>query len=96
MTNSEVIELGNVVIKLRVMPEDVDVDLEALKEKIMAAKPDEVDIRDTGIKPIAFGLKALLIAAVMPDMEGLTDKFIESIRGVEGVANVEIESEELL
>jgi elongation factor 1-beta len=88
--------MGNVIMKLRVMPEDVEVDLEALKEKIEAAKPEEVDIRDTGIKPIAFGLKALLIAAVMPDKEGLTDKFVESIKGIEGVANVEIESEELL
>jgi elongation factor 1-beta len=88
--------MGNVVMKLRVMPEDVEVDLEALKEKIVAAKPEDVDIRDTGIRPIAFGLKALLIAAVMPDREGLTDQFVESIKGIEGVASVEIESEELL
>ena len=66
------------------------------KEKIVAAKPEDVDIRDTGIRPIAFGLKALLIAAVMPDREGLTDQFVESIKGIEGVASVEIESEELL
>ena len=88
--------MGNVFMKLRVMPEDVEVDLEALKEKIVAVKPEDVDIRDTGIKPIAFGLKALLIAAVLPDREGLTDQFVESIKGVEGVASVEIESEELL
>ncbi len=88
--------MGNVVMKLRVMPEDVEVDLEALKDKIVAAKPEDVEIRDTGIKPIAFGLKALLIAAVMPDREGLTDEFVESIKGIEGVASVEIESEELL
>ena len=88
--------MGNVVMKLRIMPEDVEVDLEALKEKIVASKPEDVDIRDTGIKPIAFGLKALLIAAVMPDREGLTDQFVESIKGIEGVASVEIESEELL
>ena len=88
--------MGNVVMRLRVMPEDVDVDLDALKDKVVAAKPEEVDIRDTGVKPIAFGLKALMIAAVMPDREGLTDEFIEAIKAVEGVANVEIESEELL
>ncbi len=86
--------MGEVVMKLKVMPVDVNTDLEKIKEQIV--NTDEVDVRDSGIQPIAFGLKALTIAAVMPDEEGVSDKFIESIQSIDGVENVEVESVELL
>lgn len=81
-------------MKLKIMPVDVETDLEKIKEQII--NTDEVDVRDSGIQPIAFGLKALTIAAVMPDKEGVSDKFIESIQNIDGVENVEVESVELL
>ncbi len=81
-------------MKLKIMPADVNTDLEKIKEQIV--NTDEVDVRDSGIQPIAFGLQALTIAAVMPDKEGVSDKFIESIQNIDGVENVEVESVELL
>lgn len=86
--------MGEVVMKLKIMPVDVNTDLEKIKEQIV--NTDEVDVRDSGIQPIAFGLKALTIAAVMPDEEGVSDNFIESIQNIDGVENVEVESVELL
>lgn len=86
--------MGEVVMKLKIMPVDVNTDLESIKEQII--NTDKVDVRDSGIQPIAFGLKALTIAAVMPDEEGVSDNFIESIQNIDGVENVEVESVELL
>ncbi len=88
--------MGKVYMKLRVMPSDVDVDLEALKDRVKSVAPENVEIKDFGIQPIAFGLKALIVLAVMPDEEGVGDKFIEAIQGLEGVESVEIESQELV
>ncbi len=88
--------MANVVMKLKVMPNDVEVDLEALKEKVKEAAPEKVEIRDFGIQPIAFGLKALLVAAVMPDEEGISDEFVEKIQQIDGVESVEVESVELV
>lgn len=88
--------MGNVIMKLRVMPSDVDVDLGKLLEKIKNIQIEGVDIRDSAIQPIAFGLKALLLVAVMPDREGIGDKFVEEINKIEGVESVEIEDMELL
>ena len=88
--------MGKVFMKLRVMPKDVDVNLEALKEKVSAVKPDNVEIADFGIQPIAFGLKALLVAAVMPDEEGIGDRFIEKLQTIDDVESVEIEAQELV
>ncbi|MEM0302943.1 MAG: elongation factor 1-beta [Archaeoglobaceae archaeon] len=88
--------MGRVFLKLRVMPSDVDVNLESIKNKITSIKVEGVEIKDFAIKPIAFGLKALMILAVMPDAEGISDRFIEEIARIEGVESVDIEDMELL
>jgi len=86
--------MGNVIMKLKVMPSDVNVDLEAVKGEIKG--DSKVEIKDFGIQPIAFGLKALIVVAVMPDEEGIGDAFVEKIKSIDGVENVEVESVELL
>ncbi|WP_457591359.1 elongation factor 1-beta [Geoglobus sp.] len=88
--------MGKVYMRLRVMPKDVEVDLEALKDKVKEVVPEKVEIADFGIQPIAFGLKALLVAAVMPDEEGIGDKLVEAIQGLDDVESVEIEAQELV
>ncbi len=88
--------MGSVYMKLKVMPEDVDVNLEEIYEKIKQVAPEKVEIKDYKIEPIAFGLKALLILAVMPDEGGIGDQLIERIQSIEGVESVEVEATELL
>ncbi len=88
--------MGNVYMKLRVMPEDLNVDLEGVYKEILKVAPEKVEIKDYKIQPIAFGLKALLIVAVMPDEEGICDRLIESVQSVDGVESVEVEDMELV
>ena len=88
--------MGKVYMKLRVMPEDVDVDLESIYEKINEVAPEKVEIKDYKIQPIAFGLKALLVMAIMPDEGGIGDELIEKIQSIEGVESVEVEATELI
>ncbi|HDD36530.1 MAG TPA: elongation factor 1-beta [Archaeoglobus veneficus] len=88
--------MGQVFMKLRVMPSDVKVSLEDVLEKIKNIGIENVEIKDSKMQPIAFGLKALMIVAVMPDEEGIGDKFIENIQKIDGVESVEIESMELV
>ncbi len=88
--------MGKVVVKIRVMPEDVSVDMEKILESIKDIQMEGVELRDASIQPIAFGLKALVILAVMPDSEGIGDRFVEEIRRIDGVESVEIEDMELL
>lgn len=88
--------MGQVFMKLRVMPSDVKVSLEDVLEKIKNIGIENVEIKDSKTQPIAFGLKALMIVAVMPDEEGIGDKFIENIQKIDGVESVEIESMELV
>ena len=82
--------MGNVAIKLKIMPESPDTNLEKIKEEISK----KVEIKDSKIEPIAFGLKALKILVIASD-EG-TEKIEEEIKNIEGVSEVEVESTTLL
>jgi elongation factor 1-beta len=60
----------NTVATIRVMPEGVETDLEALKAKIQDAVPDNMKIHKIEEEPIAFGLVALNVMILTSDKEG--------------------------
>lgn len=79
--------MGNVAIKIKIMPTSLKVDLEKLKENIAS----KLNIKDWSIEPIAFGLKALKVLIISPDTAG-TEQIEQKIKDINGVANVNIES----
>ncbi|MEM0203535.1 MAG: elongation factor 1-beta [Archaeoglobaceae archaeon] len=88
--------MGKVFVKIRIMPSDVSIDLNGVKERVLKLNFPDVELRDLAIKPIAFGLKSLNVLAVMPDAEGIVDRFVEALGRIEGVESVEIEEMELV
>lgn len=87
--------MAKVMVFLRVLPIDVEVDMEVLKNKIQTAiikLGTGFALQSYRIEPIAFGLKALRLAVVMPEeTEGGTYVLEETVRNVEGVGEVEVE-----
>ena len=82
--------MGNVAVTFKILPASPGADLEKMKKEI----GKKMEIRDSKIEPLAFGLNALRILIVVPDKE-LGD--IENkIRSVEGVSEVEVESSTLI
>jgi len=88
--------VAKVIVKLKVMPESIDIDLNGVKKEIEKIKMEEVEIKGINVTPIAFGLKALSIIALMPDKEGICDKFVDEIKKINGVQTVEVEAMDLL
>jgi len=90
-----VIYLAKVVVFLRVLPIDVNVDIESLKDKIQDAISKLGGgflLQSYKIEPIAFGLKALKLTVLIPEeTEGGTYSLEEAIKSVEGVSEVEVE-----
>ena len=77
--------MGNVAIHYRVMPEEAETDLKAIKkelEKLGAKRVEE--------KPIAFGLKYLDVIFIVPDSS--ISELEEKIKAISGVNSVETES----
>lgn len=83
--------MARVVITLKIMPEDVDVDFDDLLERIKSTIPDGTDVRANEVVPVAFGLKALRMNVARDESMGGTDDIEAAISGLEGVAQVEVE-----
>ena len=81
------IDMGDVAVIIKVMPESPEVDLEALKALIKEKLPGTMDMV---VEPIGFGLSSLKLAIVVPDGEGTTEEAEETLRNLEGVESAEI------
>lgn len=84
--------MGNLVVVLRVMPEDESTDLEKLKAEIKRVTPKGAELQGWQVKPVAYGLKALDVTVVMNDVEGApsADVVEEAYGAIEGVGSVQV------
>jgi elongation factor 1-beta len=83
--------MGTAALKIKLMPESPDVDLETIKEKAknLALKHNKVLVHSIEEEEIAFGLKAVIITLVWP--EELEQSVIEDeFAGIEQVNSVQI------
>ena len=76
---------------LRVMPDSADRDMKKLEDSLKAALPKSAKLQGTQLKPIAFGLKALLVAITVSDAEGGTEAVEEAFAKVPGVESVTVD-----
>jgi len=87
--------MANVIIKIRIMPESVEVDIDKLKVDVLnEVKKFTGDNEDKNyrmeITPVAFGLKAVDITFVHDEKKGGTDPLEDILRNSEGVGGVEV------
>jgi elongation factor 1-beta len=78
--------MADVILTLKVMPRDTDVDLGQLEMKIKQTVRADRVVQE----PIAFGLVALNVTTIIQDAAGEVDAVEEKIRSIEGVGEVEI------
>ncbi|TEU14472.1 MAG: elongation factor 1-beta [Hadesarchaea archaeon] len=78
--------MGEVAVTLRLMPESPEVDLTHLE----AAIKERVKVHSISREPIAFGLEALRVVAVVPDAAGGTEPLERELVSLPGVGNVQV------
>lgn len=83
--------MGNVSIIFKIMPENVEDDIQDLKNRIVQALEPVVKIRGIQVRPIAYGLNAINIAVITKDEDGASDKLEQLMREIKGVGDVQIE-----
>lgn len=84
--------MGEVLAKIKIMPEGAEVDLEELKKKIEEGMPRGARLHRVLEEPVAFGLRALVADVIVDDAEGGTDKIEDFISSLEGVSSIQIVS----
>lgn len=84
--------MGDVAITYKVMPDGVDVDLDALKEGIKDVASQYGQVAGLEEKPFAFGLKAIMVTIVMPDKESKPDELEQKLEALDNVQSVNTEN----
>ena len=80
----------NVVAKLRILPEDVEVDLKGIEEKLTPLVEAVGKLHTSEVKPIGFGLNMLEITVLMNDSKGGIDDLEGNIKKISGVGEVDV------
>jgi elongation factor 1-beta len=78
--------VAEVAVTLRLMPESDEVDL----EKLEAMVRERIKVHSISREPIAFGLEALQVVAVVEDAAGGTEPLEKELSGIPGVGNVQV------
>lgn len=81
--------MGKVAAVYNLLPQDSEVPLDEVAEKISGMIPGGVRIVKVETKPLAFGLKLLETTFLMDDVAGITDELEAALQKIEGVQSVE-------
>lgn len=86
------VKLDTLVV-FKLMPEDAETDTKALSETALATvktiAPD-AKVQNIELKPVAFGLKAVLVTVLMSDGAGGPDALEEAFNGLAGVGSASV------
>ena len=83
--------MGKVAVTFRVMPEGVEVDLDAVQSRLRESLRER--LKKLEVKPVAYGLRALEAIVVLEDAAGEMERvesLLSQIPGVGGVETTEV------
>jgi elongation factor 1-beta len=82
--------MARLVARIRILPAEAESNLENVVESIKKTVPQGMEMKNSSMEPIAFGLKAIVGDFLLDDAEGQMDKLEESIKSVDGVGEIEV------
>jgi len=89
--------MGKIATMYDLMPESTDVVLEDVIAALKGVVPKGVEIIETKIEPVAFGLKKVVAFFVVDDsVDGIGGALEDGLHSIPGVENVECTSSALL
>jgi len=83
--------MGKVAARIKVMPQNPEIDLDDLTERLEDALPEGAKISRVDREDVAFGLIALFPTVIIPDEAGGTEAVEDAFADVEGVESVGVD-----
>lgn len=78
--------MADVIVTFKIMPENVEVDLNKLEKRIK----NEINPEKIQREPIAFGLVAINVTKLIPDASGELEKIENTLKAIDEVGQVEV------
>ena len=89
--------MGRIVAQYELMPESTDIVLDDVTATIPKILPAGVEMIDTKIQPVAFGLMKIVLGIIIDDsVESIGTILEDALRALPGIENVECISSALL
>jgi elongation factor 1-beta len=63
-----------VFMVVRLLPNDADADFGSILESVSKNLPEGVRVGDSKVEEIGFGVKALVVGFILPELEGVGEK----------------------
>ncbi|MDD4308126.1 MAG: elongation factor 1-beta [Thermoplasmata archaeon] len=82
--------MGKVLVTFEIMPEGLEVDLGKMRTDVETKVKGTGKIEQVELKPIAFGLQALMMNIVVEDEEGMMDRVEQLICSAPGVQSANV------
>ncbi|MEM2967664.1 MAG: elongation factor 1-beta [Candidatus Caldarchaeum sp.] len=84
--------MAKVLMVVRILPSDSDMDLDSLLERVKHGLPAGVVVSDSRREEIGFGLEALVVGFLMPEVDGVGESLERYLTSVDGVGEVDVVS----
>jgi len=84
--------MAKVLMVVRILPSDSEADLNSLLERVKQAIPPQVTISDSRVDEIGFGLKALRVGFLVPEVGGLGEILEQQLKSIDGVGEIDVET----
>ncbi|MCS7115956.1 MAG: elongation factor 1-beta [Nitrososphaerota archaeon] len=81
--------MRSLIVRMKVFPVDVGIDLNEMAESIRNHLPKGMEIVSKREEPIAFGLSALIIDVKVEERDGVMDALEEAIKSSKYVSEVQ-------
>jgi len=81
--------MGQIASTYDLMPESTEIDLQGVIAKLKEVLPAGVELKETSIKPVAFGLEKVVAFMVIDDTdESIGEKLEDAMRGIPGISEI--------
>lgn len=85
--------MARIAIIMEILPADQDINLEELIDKIRQNLPEDFELREAQIKPVAFGLNAIEAIFTGPEREGITQELESYLASFEEIQEINVTME---
>ena len=82
--------MAKLLLVIKILPTGTEINLDELTNSVKQNLKDGIELKQSAIEPLAFGLEFIKAQFVLDDAEGQMESLETSIKSVDGVSEFEV------